>query len=402
MATVLQVAKRKGPRRVGLTKNGYTREEEWLVTFDEEVEAEDAILAEGLPEFDEAYSDTSLNIFVKGKLAEDIDDDATRWTVKVSYAPEDVNPGISQTALTALSSFSFDTGSATKRVTQAKTVTDQAHSFNTDSEKDTPLSGGVIGYDGEKAQGVEINVGAFRFTKNRKYSEDEISKAYLVQLSNNTFITNSESYSEWAAFEMLLETVSGRYTPGGSAKSVGDAVGQLGGFDNINGITSDNSDNGTLYVSFFKITGLANYSVKLYKNANKAAADLVASDNLASIKDDNILTEANGSGITGSIAIKKYLYNTEDIAIQFPFPWDFNYNFAISPKALVVAGAIDFDGTEKEGWDYADIRYAPEETTVSGVTYVVEAAKFAYFHKVFDAVDFSFLLLDEDSLLPGS
>lgn len=400
------IYRKKQPRRAGLTSDGYTMEEEYLVYG--VTDQLDALVAVGegdsdsLPTVGDSYTIEDYPMVVDRLDAVEFDDDDTRWTVRVIYRPDRKdNERQGQPVDTQLTSFSFDTGSVTKNVTQAKTNTDAAHSFAPSGET-APLSKGLIGWDGEKAQGVDIEVGAFTFSKTQKYTESEITNNYILQLSQNAHKVNDAAWSLWAAGEVEFLGAQGRHAPPGTPRSSGDDNGQLGGFENITGVDSTNTFNGSLFVSITKLPGVYltgqrnRYDIKLYKDSGRS--QLVAENPLAGIG-VNQLSTVNDSGISGTITLFNYVSDTDDITIAFPFPWEITYNFAISPNETNLAVG-DITVTSKKGWEYADVRYAPKEQTVGSDKFVTHAAKYVYVHQVKDEVDFSFLELDEDDIIP--
>jgi len=405
---MITVYRKKQPRRAGLTSDGYTMEEEYLVYG--VTDQLSALVAVGtgdsdtLPTVGDSYVIEDYPMVVDRLEAVEFDDDDTRWTVRVSYKP-DRNEGERRGSPvnSQLSSFSFDTGSATKNITQAKTNTPADKSFAKSGET-APLSGGLIGWDGEKAQGVDIEVGAFTFSKTVKYSDSEIPESYIKKLGDNAHTVNDATFSLWEAGEVEFIGAQGRHSPSGEPKSSGDSNGQLGGFSGISGANADNTANGALFVSLRKLPGQYvvgapnRYEIILYKSATFADADEVARVSLAEIG-VNQLTQSNGSGISGTITLFNYVNDTTSISILFPFPWEITYNFAVSPNETDLAVG-DITITEKKGWEYADVRYGPEEQTVGTDVYLIEAAKYAYVHEVKETADFSFLKLDVNDIIP--
>lgn len=413
------VRERKEPRRSALTLAGFTREREYLVYG--VTTPEEAITAEGVPEIGDAYSNTNYSMVVDRIEARNIDDDDTRWIVRVTYAPERTDKGIGFASMSALSSFSFDTGAEISHKTVAETNTPATNDDSTNKSWPmtgatitTPASGGLIGWDGEKVQGVDINTGMFRFSKTAKYAATEIGQTYLNTLSKMAWTTNIAKYGPsdgagskvWDIGELLFERASGRYVGGGTAKTIGDTAGHIGGAKNITGVTSSNSYNGNLFVSLSKVLGLpgylgAQYQIRLYKDPGMAATDLVASCDAATIQTENILNAENSSGIGGKIGLYRYLYDTDDIAIQFPFPWEITYNFAVAKNASQ-EDIGDVTVKYKKGWEYADVRYADDVATVNGKKYRIKKAKYVYLHRVYGQSAFSYFELDEDTILPGA
>lgn len=392
----MTVRKRKEPRTAGLDENGYTKSEEWLVENEEGITTPEAALtATGLPERGDEHDD--LDMVVKRLNSRMMEDDENRWLVVVEYERPDSNPTSNQNA-SGLSSTSFDTGAAIVHKIQAVTETPQAKSFA--KAGNAPLSRGLIGWDGEKAQGVDIQTGAFALSVTRRYSLAEMTQAYVLNLSKNSNVVNSDDWGPWDAGEVLFKGATGRFSSGGQTEIKGDTARQFADADGITGVTSENSDNGILYLKLTKIPNLANYQVQLYKNNNFSEANLVAEDPLATIGNVGFAS-VGGSGVSGTINFLSYEYDTQAVVIEFPFPWELTYNVQISEnQETVTVGEIDV--TDKLGWEYLDVQYSPEEQTVDAKKRIVQAANYAYLHQVYKEAVFATLLnlLDEDDILP--
>jgi len=384
-------------QNVTLSENGYGKSREFIVAGPTTPEA--AIVATGspdtLPEIGDDYGDLSLQCTnLEAKM---FDDDNTRWIVTATYTAtnrEDSEGGSINVG--ALSNFQFQTGAESVKVFQAKTPTPAGKSFARTGT--APLSKGLIGWDGEKAQGADVPFGAFRFSISKKYARSEIDDDYILLLSSNVFSTNEEAWSSWNAGEILFEGASGRHAPGGKPVVYGDDNGQMGGFSNLTGVDSSNSSGGVLYTTLEKWSGLANYKVYFYQDSDRT--DLVGSCTMARVADDNIFSAEGSSGISGTFTIYKYLYDSDTIAVQFPLEWEIKYDFAVSPN-VISQEVGDITVTNKEGWERADVQYTPVEQTVDGNKRVIHEAAYVYLHKVFDSMDFGTLLISESEVIPS-
>lgn len=385
------VAERKQGHSVSFTEKGWEADVVYLVTG--VTAAQDAIQADGVPNYGDAYP--GLDLVVTSLKADEFDDDDTRWNVTVHYERP---PAADQNrANSSPASFSFDTGEATKHVIQAFMYADEeeeaAKSFGRDGRV-PPLSRGLIGWDGEKAQGVDVSVGAFAFSVVQRFSAAEVNDDYLLALSRNGWKTNEAAFGPWEAGEVLYKGASGRYTPGGDPYDVDDDGAQLSGYEYIEGVTRDNSDNGTLYVALNKASDMERYYVDFFSDADQTI--LVATCQNAVIGgSDNYITEINGSGITGTVWFDRYLFDTDSIKVVFPFPWEITFNFLVSEnKSELEVGKVVV--INKLGWEYADVRYAPEEQDVGGDTHVVPTAKYVYLQRVYESFDFTLLQIPDD------
>ena len=208
---------------------------------------------------------------------------------------------------------------------------------------------------------------------------------------------NDAAYSEWKAGELLFENASGRYTPGALPEIIG-SLGDIITWGTVSGLSSTNTDNGVLYASIDRkqlIPQGTVYTLSFYKDSALAGTVIAEAINFKSGEE----TLVSGAGVSIKITLRKDTYDGT-FAVKFPFPWEMTYSFAVSSKEdSIVIGGIT--ATDKEGWEYADVFYATNEETQDGDKFLVQRAKYAYFHKVFRNFGFDNLLLDEDTVLPG-
>jgi len=196
--------------------------------------------------------------------------------------------------------------------------------------------------------------------------------------------------------EVLYMGGPARHTSGLRTFIDGDVAGQFSTPEGITGVDSTNSDNGTLYLRMAKIIGLANFVVQLFKDAD--LTELVAEDPLARTENNVDFASVNNSGISGTIFFDAFEFDTDQIAIRFPFPWEISYNFAVSENVtnFDVGGIL----INKKGWQYADVRYAADVQLVGGKNRVTQIAKYVYVHDVRKIMDFDTLLIDDDVIFP--
>jgi len=387
------------PRSATKSSAGFTKERLFFVLGTGITSPEEAIDASGIPRLGSRFPD--FNMIVTNIRAEAFDDDINKWKVTVSYARPEIKDGATAGRT---SQVSFDTGTQTTHIIQAVTPTPADKSFAKGGE-DAPLSEGLIGWDGEKAQGVDIQDGQFTFTVTRRYTNAEIDVAYILILSNFAYKTNEEPWSEWKAGEILYTGAQARNTSGSRVTIEGDEVGMFSEAEKITGVTSENTDNGILYLSIEQTSGgddflEGEFHIKLFKDPALGNSDLVAQAPIAVIG-TVLLAEANGSGIAGTIQFDSYEFDTDQIILVFPFPWEISYNYAVilNEDAFVV-GEINVQN--KLGWEYADVQYSANDQIVGmpPVTRTVQAAKYVYLHEVYQKVKFSEFLIDDKAIFP--
>ena len=107
----------------------------------------------------------------------------------------------------------FETGGGTVHTTQAW-FTDSNNTGETvypvDEEDPGPSSfGGVIGWNGESAEGVDVIRPAFSFTLHKKVPAAEMTTEYRQLLCLTTGCVNDDTYCGFSAGNLLLESVSG-------------------------------------------------------------------------------------------------------------------------------------------------------------------------------------------------
>ena len=106
-----------------------------------------------------------------------------------------------------------------------------------------------------------------------------------------------------------------------TAAEANDGSNQLSAY-NLQGVTGTNSDNGKLYVNIVSL-GAGNYRVDIYSNSARTA--LVAQSGSYSAAGTLTISQANASGITGTIAAATPTTADSDIEIEVPVAmmyWD--------------------------------------------------------------------------------
>lgn len=411
---MLQVSERRNPKTASLSADGYTKERKFLVESTEEEIAtpEAACTAEGIPALNEQLE--GYDMYVTEVKAVELEDDDTRYDVTVSYARKESNTGAG-TGSGSLSSLSFDTGTVTVHKTENEDngTLDGDQMFAKPGET-APDPQGLIGWDGEKVQGVDIQAGAFVISFSRRYTSDEVSSGDLLALARYAYRVNSDNWggSEdtgwiWSPGEVLFKGAQGKYTSGGKVYTSGDSGLQFSDLDGLIGVNATNTDNGVLYLKLTEIDSISGlYSIELFKNADMDAADKVAENPVAELG-ENTMTSVNDSDITGTLKLDAYQFDTDTIQIIFPFPWEITYNFAISMNEAFetdnkTIGEVVLN-KDKEGWWYTDVQYSPTEVTVGGKKRILQSANYVYFQKVYQTFAFQeiFLnLLDSETLIP--
>ncbi len=102
------------------------------------------------------------------------------------------------------SSFSFDTGGGTQKITQSKNTTAFAKSGET-----APDFQGAIGYNGKDIEGVDITVPVFNWTETHCLPANQVTLAYVKKLRDLTGKTNSAAFRGFAKGEVLFLGASG-------------------------------------------------------------------------------------------------------------------------------------------------------------------------------------------------
>jgi hypothetical protein len=394
----MPVNERRDPRTASEDGDGYSKVRVFLVENEPDVDSpEEALRATGIPAIGDAFPDTLYDMVVESKSAEQMEDDLQRYLVTVNYKRTPTEEGAAGVGGgDGFSQSSFQTGQQGFNLLQGLSKNPPKFAKAGVAAAKIPDLKGLIGWDGEKVNGVQIQTGAFVFTHTKRYTEDEVDDAYVRTLSRNTYIINDAAFAGWDEGEVLFTGATGRFSEGARATIEGDEEQMFAGPENITGVNSDNSDNGVLYLSIDKILGFGNYVIRLYKSAAQTPEDLVAENSLGSIGQVD-LTSVNGSGIGGYIGLQTYKYDTNNIIIKFPFPWEITYNFAISENQQNIERG-DITITEKEGWQYLDIYYQGEKQTLGGTDAIVQVATFAYVQDTYEKRSFGFLQIDDDEI----
>lgn len=102
------------------------------------------------------------------------------------------------------SSFSFDTGGGTQKITQSKATVGYPLTFG-----GAPDFQGAIGYNGKDIEGVDITVPVFNWTETHCLSPGQVTLAYVKKLRDLTGKTNSATFRGFAKGEVLFLGASG-------------------------------------------------------------------------------------------------------------------------------------------------------------------------------------------------
>jgi len=344
---------------------------QWIA--DDDIEARDALLEQAPESYD--------GLLRQSATVEPLGPNLWRATVRYGLKETDEATGPGET----LRTFNFETQEQTVHITQALEPTPAGRRYA--SSGTAPDFKGVIGYDGEKVAGVDIGTGRFTFSVTKRFTDDEVDSDYLLTLSRNAFRVNDDTFWLWDAGEVLFLGASGSRSGNGSIRESGDDDDQLSGYDGITGLNSENTDSGKLYFTLIKLVGFGNYDIHIYKDSGLTSE--VGQSLIASIG-SNAVSEVGGSGIGGTITIDQYVQDDDSISVQFPFPWEITFRFAVSRNADdLTVGAMT--GIEKEGHEYLWVSY---ETTDSESVMIQQPA-FAYVEKVYETLDFDTLELGE-------
>lgn len=300
------------------------------------------------------------------------------WQATVTYGEKD----LTRSSVVSVSDFRFDTAQQTRRVYQAKSSTTKRFAKSGETAPDMK---GVIGWDGEGLNGVDVNVGAFRFSILRRFTDSEVTADYLRLLSRKHYRVNDAAFWLWDAGEVLFEGASGGRSGGGVVDEQGDDDDQLSGYEGLTGVTGDNTDAGRLYFAITKLVGVANYDIDIYKDSAMTTRVGYVSTGVVG---SNAVTSDGGSGIGGTITLDQYVADTTAIAVEFPFAWEITLQFAISENETGI-DVGDLVNVEAEGWEYLDV-YSPYETvTIGGSEFQMSRPKYAWAHPVYGEMDFS-------------
>ena len=98
----------------------------------------------------------------------------------------------------------------------------------------------------------------------------------------------------------------------GQPVEAGDNNNQLAGWENVSGLTDENTDDGRLWVSI-----VAGWRVNLYSDSAKAAGDMVAHTGNYAGTGLQALVADNASGVGGSILITAVVGGDTDITVDF-------------------------------------------------------------------------------------
>ena len=112
--------------------------------------------------------------------------------------------GVTESAQTGESSFSFEIGGGTQHVTQSKHTTPFAPEGESAGDLD-----GAIGFDGQKVQGVDLVVPVYQFAETHYLHNDLVTNTYKGLLFRLAGKTNSAAFKGCAAGECLFLGASG-------------------------------------------------------------------------------------------------------------------------------------------------------------------------------------------------
>ncbi len=127
----------------------------------------------------------------------DTDSGDGKWAVKVRYELKESTPPAEEGEL-----FTFDTAGGTKHITQAISTI----------AKQPPTAGdykGAIGWDGERAKGVDILVSAYIFNETHYLDDALVTLGYKRTVMQLTRKTNDALFKGFAVGEVLFLGVSG-------------------------------------------------------------------------------------------------------------------------------------------------------------------------------------------------
>lgn len=117
------------------------------------------------------------------------------WEVSARY-------GKFEPKQTGQSSFSFDTGGGTQKITQSlETIASYGD--------DPPDFGGAIGVTDSGVEGVDITVPIFNFTETHYLADEDVTPAYRATLFALTGTVNQEAFRWFAPGEVLFLGASG-------------------------------------------------------------------------------------------------------------------------------------------------------------------------------------------------
>ncbi len=127
------------------------------------------------------------------------------YTAEVSYKAPSNKDRIPDTAGPVLG---FSTSGGTQHVNQSKGTTKYAASGTAPDFK------GAIGFDGQHVHGVDIGLGAYRFSEEWTLAVAAVTPAYRRTVKALTFTVNSATFRGFDPGEVLFEGAEGRRVKG--------------------------------------------------------------------------------------------------------------------------------------------------------------------------------------------
>jgi hypothetical protein len=165
------------------------------------------------------YESTSVGILVLKSIevrpvAIDEDNDAAcRWEGVATYGPPSTGGTPQQPAD---STFSFETGGATRHMTQSlETVSAMAAAVGSGEEAEAPDFKRAIGVERDESgnttiAGVDVVSPQFQFRETHYFTDSEVSSAFKVALADLTGRVNDAAFKGFAAGEVLFLGASGQ------------------------------------------------------------------------------------------------------------------------------------------------------------------------------------------------
>ncbi len=124
----------------------------------------------------------------------------TEWRIRVHYEPYERSP----------SSYSFEIGGGTQHVTNSIAT---VGAYGAPGVTPPNLQG-AIGYDGERVNGIDINVPVFSFSETHYFDADDVDQAYKLKLFNLCSTMNNAAFRGHASGECLFVGASGTQREG--------------------------------------------------------------------------------------------------------------------------------------------------------------------------------------------
>jgi len=123
----------------------------------------------------------------------------TQWEATVQYHPPDEELEEGE------SSYSFDTGGGTQHITQCK----QTVQSYAPPGKTAPDHKGAVGVTRDSVEGCDVVVPVYRFSETHIIADEKVTATYRGRLFNLTGKTNSATWGDFSAGEVLFLGASG-------------------------------------------------------------------------------------------------------------------------------------------------------------------------------------------------